>query len=206
MPILPLLFFLLLMMKKRWKTTSYSGVLTANKEKVVLCYLSIPRRGLKKVLYGKENTEPTIELLGMVLDSLEPLITDRPCISDRLSDIVWEHLDRFRYLYKSEAHEYENECRFVVGESKLSKEDKEKIRFEFQDRNGSSPRVRHYYEHRELAVENILASGSAITLGPCVDYSYNMRYYLDRLKVKGGKSKKGLSPEIRVSQIPYRIS
>lgn len=162
--------------------------------------LPIPHEQLKKVIYGKEKTEQTIELLSPVLDSLEPLISKQR-ISEKLSDIVWKHLDRFRYLYKSEAHEYENECRFVVGESELGEEDKKKIRFEFQDRNGSSPRVRHYYEDGGLAIKKLLASGSAITLGPCVDYSYNMRYYLERLK---GKAE--LGTEVRISQIPYRIS
>lgn len=164
--------------------------------------LSVPCSQLKRVIYGKEKTERTIKLLNPVLDCLEPLIDKEP-IREELSRIVWKHLDRFRYLYKSEAHEYENECRFVVGQSELkAEEDEEKIRFEFQYQNGSSPRVRHYYEHEKLAVKNLLVSGSTITLGPCVDYPYNMRYYLESLKKRANL----LGPEIRISRIPYRKS
>ena len=115
-----------------------------------------------------------------------------------MAEVVWESLERIRYLYKNEAYEYENECRFVVAESNIL--DKDKICFEYQDRNNSPARIRHYYEHEELGIKKLLVTGSSITLGPCVPYPYNMGYYLERLMQQVDL----YGPKIKTSKIPYR--
>ena len=171
--------------------------------------LPVPRSRLQKVLYGTEEVKSTIGVLrpslDSLLDSLEPLVRIRKQplrkdVRERLAEVVWESLERFRYLYKSEAYKHENECRFVVAESNIP--DKNKICFEDQDRNNYPARIRHYYEHEDLGIKNLLVTGSSITLGPCVPHAYNMRYYLEALKRRAGL----LGPEIKVSKIPYRKS
>ncbi len=166
--------------------------------------LPIPRDQLKKVLYGSDKVKHTAGLLSPVLDSLDPLvqISKHPLgkdVQEKLAEVVWKSLEGIRYLYKSEAYEYEKECRFVIPESDA---DKDKICFEDQGQNNSPARIRHYYEDDALKTNNILITGSSITLGPCVPYPYNIRYYLESLMRKAGLS----GPEIRFSKIPYRKS
>ena len=171
------------------------------------CSLSllIPRNRLKKVLYdkdGEDGVRTTIELLNPILDSLQPLAEIKSPVADkilsRLCETVWKSLERFRYLYKSEAYEYEKECRIVVAEPDIT--DEEKICFESGDQNDSSEQIRHYYVDEDLATENLLTTGSSITLGPCIYNSYNVKYYLETLLKKAGLH----GPEIRTSIIPYR--
>ena len=166
--------------------------------------LSIPHSCLQKVLYGTAEAKDTTGALKSVLDSLAPLVIIRNSsirnpIRKELATVIWRFLERIRYLYKSDAYEYEKECRLVVAESGT---DKNKIRFEDQDRNNYYARIRHYYEHEKLAIKELLTTGSSITLGPCVPDSYNMRYYLEALKRNAGL----LGPKIKSSKISYRKS
>ena len=166
--------------------------------------LCVPRSRLQEVLYGTTEVKRTVNDLRSVLDLLEPLVRIRKLsirerVRERLATIVWGFLERIRYLYKSDAYEYEKECRLVVAESGT---DKNKIRFEDQDRNNYHARIRHYYEHEKLAIKELLTTGSSITLGPCVPDSYNMRYYLEALKRKAGL----IGPKIKFSKISYRKS
>ena len=122
--------------------------------------LPIPRSKLQKVLYGPKNLERTVEELKSVLDLLDPLITeiDNPPIQKQLAATVWESLERIRYLHKDDAYEYEKECRFVIAESDIQDKDKkDKIFFEDKDLNNSPIRIRHYYEHEDLEIINLLA-------------------------------------------------
>ena len=171
------------------------------------CSLSIPvpRCQLQKVLYGPESVELTVKELGSVLDLLDPLLeidklSIRESIQKKLAETVWESLERVRYLHKNEAYEYENECRSVVAESNIL--EKDKIRFEEQDRNNSPGRIRHYYEREALEIKNLLITGSSIMLGPCVArvaHPYNMEYYLKTLMRRANL----YGPEIKTSKIPY---
>lgn len=176
------------------------------------CSLSVfvPPNRLKKVLYGpgkkrgKEGVEGTVKILRPVLDCLDPLATVagqglREDIREALAKNIWKFLERFRYLYKSEAHEYEEECRLVLVESDILNQDE--IQFEHQGETNSPSGMRHYCVDEDLSIRGeLLRSGTFITLGPCVTYSYNVRYYLEVLKKKA----KFYGPEIRISQIPYR--
>ena len=169
------------------------------------CSLSlyVPCSRLQKVLYGPEEVKSTAEALMPILDLLDPLLEiDDSSIREQLAETVWEALERIRYLYKSKAYRYEQECRFVLLESDI---DKNKIRFEYQDRNNSPARIRHYYEHEALQVKNILGSGSSITFGPSIpiDYHDNLRYCMEELKRRIGSP---FAPEIKFSDITYRKS
>lgn len=158
---------------------------------------------LRKVLYGADEVKRTGKLLRPVLDALYPLVSIRKRsqkkkVREELAEVIWKYLEKIRYLYKSEAYEYERECRFVIPEPE-SDADKDKIRFEYKEQN-NSPDVRHYYEHENLKVENILTTDSLITIGPRVSHPYNMSYYIKSLLTKAGL----VGPEIKLSKIFYR--
>ena len=169
--------------------------------------LPVPRGRLQKVLYGPEEVKSTAEVLMPILDSLDPMakVCKEPLhkdVGEKLTGVVWESLERIRYLYKSEIYEHENECRFVIAESNIL--DKDNIRFEDQDRNNFPARIRHYYEHEELDIKKLLITGSSITLGPCVSHPYNVPYnvcyYLKTLMRRSNLA----GPKIKPSKIPYR--
>lgn len=164
--------------------------------------LPVPRSGLQKVRYGIEGIECTVEELGSVLDLLDPLLKISRSIQKELAQIVWEALEKIRYLHKNEAYKYERECRFVVAESNIS--NKNKIYFDDQDRNKDLTHIRHYYEHKDLEIKNLLVTGSSITLGPCVSHPYshpyNMEYYIKTLMRRANLE----GPKIKRSKIPYR--
>lgn len=164
--------------------------------------LHIPLWRLRKVLYGPDGTEQTGCILRAVLDMLKPLvdIERQPLqqeIRSSLSAVVWQSLEEVRYLYKSEAYDYEKECRFVIPESDICKD---KICFEYQERNDYPGIVRHYCEDEILKISAVLGSGSSITLGPRVSDADNVRYCLEILL----KRKKLPIPEIKISEISYR--
>ena len=166
--------------------------------------LPVPRSRLEKVLYGIPEAQQTAKILSPVLVSLNSLVRTakgplRKAVQGESARVVWSFLDRIRFLYKSSEYEYENECRFVVPESDI--QDKDKIRFQYQDQN-NSPRIRHYYEDDALQINKLLVSGSSITLGPCVRYRKNVCFCLDQLKRNAGLS----GTEIKCSTIPYRKS
>lgn len=168
------------------------------------CSLTLPVPGsrLRKVLYGAGEVRKTGQTLEPLLESLLPLI-GLPCprggeeVRTKLLETVGVSLEPVRYLYKSEAYRYEDECRFVIPEPRTVQNH---IRFE-EDRQSDDPGgMRHYYEDDALDVEKLFVSGSSITLGPCVRNSYNVAYYLERslrlARLEG--------PKIKVSRISYR--
>ncbi len=167
--------------------------------------LTVPSCRLRKVLYGTDKVKCTDLLLKSVLDllydSLSPLISipEQPIDVQELTGIVVGHLEKIRYLYKDEAYQYEKECRFVFPESDT---DKEQICFEYGGQCNTPTRIRHYYEDKDLEIEEILGSGSSITLGPCVPDRENVRYYVDTLLYKA----KLRNTEIKISKIRYRKS
>ena len=152
--------------------------------------LRLPKRKLRKVLYGVERVTETLELLKVnsVLKSLNPLVSiTNPYIADelqtRLAAIVWSMLADIRFLYKSEAYEYERECRLVVPE-RAAVEKGKGVQFT-NERGAVAPaKTRHYCEVKELSVDQILVTDSSITLGPCVPNEYNVKYYLESLLKK----------------------
>ena len=174
------------------------------------CSLSLaaPFSRLRRVFYGpgSKDSKRTVEELRSVLDLLDPLDIDNPSIPEdaqkKLAESVCKSLERIRYLYKGKAYAHEIECRFVLLESDI---DKNKICFEYQDRNNSHARIRHYYEHEALQIKNLLESGSSITFGPSipVDYRDNLGYCTEELKRRIGYP---FAPEIKFSDITYRKS
>lgn len=162
---------------------------------------------LGKVLYGKDKAKNNIKELEPVLGGLHTLrefidseemhpYTKRK-LSANLAEINWDSLEKIRYLYKSEAYEYEKECRFVRTKSDIDTEKVHDVCFEYRNNN-----IRHYYEHEELKVSKLLVSGSKIILGPCVPHSNDVKYCIEALL----KSAKLSGPTVKLSKIDYRKS
>ena len=171
------------------------------------CSLSLhaPLPRLRTVFYDpkKEKVKHTVKELQSILELLDPLVaidnSSRESIKKKLAETVWKPLERIRYLYKSKAYKHENECRFVLLEANI---DKDKICFEYQDRNNSPARIRHYYEHEDFQIKDLMKSSSSITLGPCVPYRDDVKYCIKTLTDRVY----GISPEIKYSEINYRNS
>ena len=178
------------------------------------CSLKIPVRlsshlysCLQEVRYGAREVSDTARdsNIHSVLDCLYPLVSIpkqplRKMVRDNISRIVWRYLAGIRYLYKSNAYAYERELRVVIPGVDVEGEDR--IHFDNTEQEGNFSRIRHYYEKKEFRVANMLITESVITLGPCMHYPYNVRYYLKNLLSKEGL----LGPKIRISNIPYRNS
>ena len=165
--------------------------------------LDVPSCKLRKVRYGSGGVEQTIKILQPVLNSLYPLLSIPPKYSLRervrkaLTEIFEESLGGILYLYKSEAYEYERECRFIIHRPDI---DESKICFEYQEQNNFSARIRHYCENEALAIKKILPSKSSITVGPCVPYRSDVSNCLEILKRRA----EIYGPEIKTSKISYR--
>ena len=137
-----------------------------------------------------------------ILDIVEPLIASSGLrkneIGENLAEIVWRSLAEIRYLYKSEAYDYERECRFVIPESSI--DDTNEIHFERHDRKENASIIRHYCEDESLKICKLLVTDSSITLGPRVSNADNIRYYLETLL----KRQELFGTKIKVSKILYR--
>ena len=161
---------------------------------------------IQKVVYGHQKISKNIKELKPILDEflvLKRLIKTAPSPSRsmlqiHLESIILDSMEKIRYLYKSDAYGYENECRFIHTQLATSKIDE--IHFECINQNNGSVNVRHYYEHENLKIEKLLITGSLITLGPCVPYHDSVKYYitalLERAKLYG--------PTVKLSKVSYR--
>ena len=160
--------------------------------------LNIPRDHLRTVLYGARLKAHFRRTLVAILDILKPLVST-PSFRDLLAATVWRILGSVRYLYKDKPYRYEKECRFVVPQLSV---ERDQIIFEPEQQNDSLTRVRHYVLDSALDAKNILSTDSRITLGPAVQNPHNVAFYLDALKRKAGWNDG--DPEIMVSSIRYR--
>ena len=166
--------------------------------------LNIPPDRLRKVLYGIPHVRRVQQILEPFLDVLRPLsffpnVPLRDSIRVHLSNGVWSALAGIKYLYKDDAYCYERECRVVVPEAGVPREE---IIFQLDEKEGSLPGPKHYIDDSDLTAERILSTGSRITLGPCVDHRENLRFYFETLKrLKRGA---GSDPEVILSPLKYR--
>ena len=173
-----------------WRTYGREG-----KGCSILC--SVEAMYLQQVLYG-EDIRQTIELLRPVLDSITPIVAvNDESIRDLLAATVWSSLRGILYLYKSTAYAYEHERRYVLPSSEVDPAD---IYYKYQDTPFGMPRIRHYLERPELSINDLLPSGSLITIGPCVPQPNHVRR---RLSIIARRALEG-QPEIRLSEISYR--
>lgn len=158
------------------------------------------REAVKKVIEHVEHVEYALDpILGIACKEAEEQ-DEQSYLKSKLADIFAEVGAAMLYLHKSEAYEYEREVRVIETIPDINIQDK-KIVFEHACQNLTDGfKVRHYREREELRVNELLITGSVITLGPCVPDSENLKYYLEHLKRESGL----LGPEIRQSKVSYR--
>lgn len=159
---------------------------------------------LGKVVYGQDSVGQTLKILDPFLEMLSCFV-DRFVKHDQtrhlereIARAVWESLEKVRYLYKSSAYEYEEECRFITTSSEIDRSNQQKVVFECKD--GSQ--IRHYYNHPTLEIPRLLATDSVITLGPCVPYRENIQHCLEVLLERAELK----YTEVHHSKIRYRKS
>lgn len=164
---------------------------------------------LYKVRYGDECANEAIEKMYQKihdiereLQALKNSLTAEHCkyLDEEIDGIIWSTLDRIRFLYKSIAYRYENECRFVLTDKEYNQDSGDKTIFEYKDWGDGAPRIRHYLEPEDLDIRKLLISGSTITLGPLVPHKGNVKYCLEKMK---GKCEIH-GPRITFSEISYR--
>ena len=174
--------------------------------------LTVTHSCLHEVFYGQQKTRTTVCRLENILNHLDPLIKNNELpdainIKQEIAKIIWKSLEKIRYLYKSEAYKYENECRFIRTESDTSKDkngnkENRKIYYEYLDNNGAPARLRHYYEDENLKIKDILSSSrNSIMIGPCVPNHTNVEHCIKDLC-----DKVNLRCAVMRSEIPYRKS
>ena len=160
--------------------------------------VSIPRRIIRRVLYGREGASQVEDVIFLVTDTLNSIIAKhrlREGILEELSKMVWKMLQPVLYLHKSHDYQYEREARVVeIPDRKPSDE----LLFECERGTSGSPRIRHYIEHDGLDARSILVSGSCITLGPQVSNRESAKLLLQRLL-----DTSNLYTQVKYSEIPY---
>lgn len=165
--------------------------------------LSIPRSQLKRVSYSADEAHKTGRALLPVLETIKPLADVSNDIRIILAKGFIESLEGIQYLYKNDEYRFENECRFLVGNSNVSQES---VRYQVSD--NSPVIVRHFWEHEDLNVVDIFGSGSSITIGSRVpdfdDLERALRNLIKRINSRLEHKKPKIGPEIFFSKIQYR--
>ena len=153
---------------------------------------------LYHVLYGREGVS---HLAREVTESLkqikQALAQHMPSIEESVVGTIRQDMNIFKYLYKSDAYDYEHECRLVIPRIIVVPSD---VQFEESSDNFGCSQIRHYLLRDETRTSKFLVSNSSIVIGPCVKQVPNVLSFiktmLDRRKLHG--------PTIRTSMIQYR--
>lgn len=161
--------------------------------------LNIDQTKLSRVSYDKDELQNTIDVLQPVVEILTPISHKSDSrIKQRLRETFWRSLGRIKYLYKSVAYEYEQECRYIIPALDI---DDDEVSFEYKYEGDSTGQLRHYCETDDLAIPDILGSGCSITIGPCVSDKDDLKASLDTL-LKRADMSSGRS--VFTSGISYR--
>lgn len=164
--------------------------------------LEIPSTQVRKVLYGKsfaeatwEQLSPVLEQAGRLIDGTKDFGLETTLMKLELARGVSEALAPIRYLYKSHAYIYEQECRVVQ-----SAQDEDQLRFECKTPPGRPAYIRQYCEPEDLSLHNLLPSGTAIFIGPRVP---NPKSVQDCFRVLLRRARIG-GPDVSLSEISYQ--
>ena len=180
--------------------------------------LLIPAELLFKVLYGSYEAKKTgdnlhqlyISFNSQILEALSPLIdvlckesninkAEASKIVQRMIDLAYaEEIETINFLYKNDNFKYEKEVRLVKTFESIRR-DGNNIKFD-PDPYISRARIRHYYEHDDLASDKILKTDCVITIGPSVDDKDNLLFYMKELLRRAGLP----GPKVRLSKVSYR--
>ena len=161
----------------------------------------------RQVLYGEKDAKRSAKILTNlnftpIRQCLSPLTKNENQAVCRIANKVFSRelaktrqagVDGISYLYKDEAYIHEQECRAVKLNSEINNKE---ICFDYP---------RHYFNDNKLSINEILVSGSLITIGPRVPHKESVRFCIDELleRVRQAGSAR-LRPEIIVSEIPYQ--
>lgn len=135
--------------------------------------LTIDPTILRKIEYGRDIAEVTWKHLSEGISSAYQAVKhlDNQVANKELDNWLGNKLmvavQAIAYLYKSDAYQYENECRIVRGQNDAASQSP-KIEFVGHPDNGATTR---YIEIPELSTDpsdGMFRSGSVITLGPQV--------------------------------------
>ena len=167
--------------------------------------LRVNTKKLKRVHYDTDEISKTLGDLEPILKSVLPLVEKSNGLSDSLRDgfqgslarQICDSLDSIRYLYKSRAYKYEQECRIVRTEAPAPPEPSD-IHYSYQA-HGNLKSIRHYCTDSDLLVGRMLESGTVVTIGPCVQKQRDVSRSMATLCKRAG-----LGCEVRASKIQYR--
>ena len=152
-----------------------------------------------RVKYGKRHVISTLKRLLCVFDSLESA-TSLEKVSNATTPIpryVASSLSPIPYLHKAGDYKFENEVRVVAPFVELTP------RSLFCERlhdPQSGLKLRHYANHPDLHIRNILRTDSMVMLGPAVREQENLSFVLKQRLANVGL----VGTKICVSDIAYR--
>lgn len=152
------------------------------------------RYGIKEIGFATDRLRPMLDALNRVAMAARAHPAKK-AVRRFLAEAVAKSLEPIRYLYKSKAYEYEQECRVV-----RTLTGHEGVRFECRIHAGRPAHIRHYCEPTELLLRKLLVSGTSIVIGPRVPEPESVRScfrtLLRRANIEG--------PEINFSRISYQ--
>ena len=165
--------------------------------------VTISPDNLYEVRYGPKAVDETICKLNDSIGAAVRLVRElnNPHATEAMRKIFQFRMQRLDYLYKSEAYDYERECRIVETPVTLADGDVRPV-FEYSGPPGVE-RTTRFINHPILTTdpaEGILRSGSFLTLGPCVANREDTKEFLELLRTAAGLA--GL--RVRLSEIEYR--
>ena len=172
------------------------------------CSLTVSLRLLQQdllaVKYGPKDTRDSVARLGSAIGHLQKtaeIVADEIGVSAQsLDQMVDFAMGKVRYLYKSEAYDYEKECRVVETPSTIDDKGIE-AQFDYSGPPGQQWPKR-YINHDRLAVRNIFTTGCIITLGQAVLHKEETKDYVQHLLNRASLA----GPEVRCSQLDYKQS
>lgn len=166
----------------------------------------VPRDRLHRVLYGEQSLEKTTTYLSGTCTALRAVLDPHLRISQeyrcRIQNTVKESVQGLfatvRFLHKNAAYRDENECRVLDS----ADDNAATIRFSVENADDSGVDVRPFRTDPDLHARNIFATGSTITIGPCVAHKEDVRAYFEYLLGKANLS----GPTVNISKVRYRVS
>lgn len=165
--------------------------------------VEVPLSAFYTVIYGEVDTKSNGERLEREIGHLRTIAKrleqDAGVSTKPLDEGISLAMERIRYLYKSSAYAYEQECRVVETEATIVGTPMQPM-FEHSGLPGQE-RTKRYINNPILSISKLFVSGSAITLGPRVPNAEDTKDYLEQLLEKANLA---LGRDVRYSDVPYR--
>lgn len=152
------------------------------------------RYGTRARREAMTQLKPLFALLNRQVEDVEKH-SAKLAFQRRLGRTISCSLESVRYLYKSRAYAYENECRILRPADHV---ETTSIRLDCQTPHGRPAYLRHYCEADQLTVAELFKSSSVITIGPRVPEGESVRSCFRALL---GNTE---GPRVNLSQISYQ--